>query len=194
METKKQIRNEIIARRNKMDMDELLSKSYDIMERCVSHFLFAQAKKILIFINFESEVNTKGIIEYAFLLQKEVYCPVIIGDTMEFMRIYALDDVKPGYHNILEPTPSEQNKWMPSQQDDTLVIVPGVAFDLLGNRIGYGKGFYDRFFQKEQNLAKMALCFECQILESLPVESTDCNVDFIITEQRVIEIEQEDTF
>ena len=59
---------------------------------------------------------------------------------------------------------------------------------------GYGKGFYDRFFQNEQYLSKMALCFECQILDSLPVESTDCIVDFIITEQRIIEIEQKDNF
>lgn len=194
METKKQIRNRIIALRNQIDPDDLLSKSYEIMEQCVSHFLFSQAKKILIFLNFDSEVNTKGIIEYAFLLQKEVYCPVIIGDTMEFMRIYSLADVKPGYHNILEPPACEQNKWKNTQQDDTLVIVPGVAFDFSGNRIGYGKGFYDRFFQNEQYLSKMALCFECQILDSLPVESTDCIVDFIITEQRIIEIEQKDNF
>lgn len=192
METKKQIRKNTLEIRNSMNPEEVLSKSYDIMEQCVSHFAFSQAEEVLFFVNFDTEVNTKGMIAYAFMLHKRVFCPVVDGDLLVFIEIQSLEELTPGYHTILEPVLDEQKKWVYNQEKETLVLVPGVAFDIQGNRIGYGKGFYDRFFQKEPHVTKMALCFECQILDSLPVEQTDQLVDWIVTEQRVIEIEPSD--
>ena len=189
METKKLIRKQVLALRDGMDLDLQIGKSYNIMEKCVSHFEFLQAENILIFSSFGSEVRTTGIIQYAFLLGKKVFCPRIEHEEMKFVRILALQDLQPGFHGISEPAPANTEEWKRESDFQTLMILPGLAFTRNGERLGYGGGFYDSFLAKGFCGTKMAICFSEQVLSDIPVEEHDMTVDYLITEDEVLECE-----
>ena len=189
METKKLIRKQVLALRDGMDPDLQIEKSHDIMEKCVSHFEFLQAENILIFASFGSEVRTMGIIQYAFLLGKKVFCPRIEHGEMHFVRIFAAQDLQPGFHGISEPSPDNTEKWQRESDFKTLMILPGLAFTKDGERLGYGGGFYDSFLAKGFCGTKMAICFSEQVLSAIPVEEHDATVDYLITEDEVLECE-----
>jgi len=99
-----------------------------------------------------------------------------------------LNELEPGAFNILEP---KKEFFRPVSPDDIdLVIIPGVAFDKDGDRIGYGMGFYDRFLRSmKKNIPVVALAYEFQIVDDIPVDDTDVTVHKIITEERIIEVE-----
>lgn len=188
-EEKRTLRRSILKRREEMSLEEQLTLSHAIMEKAVAHYEFLQAEEILTYVNYKSEVNTKGIIEYAFLLGKKVYCPKVTGDgEMEFFEISSIKDLREGYKGILEPEKTCDRQWKPSGKR-TLLFMPGAVFDRQGHRIGYGKGFYDRFLEKTADCleAKAALAYEMQVKEEIPFEQHDKCVDMIITEQEVID-------
>ncbi|MCM1161362.1 MAG: 5-formyltetrahydrofolate cyclo-ligase [Roseburia sp.] len=188
-EEKKALRRGILKKRDEMSLEEQLTLSHEIMEKAVAHHTFLQAEEILTYVNYKSEVNTKGIIEYAFLLGKKVYCPKVTADgEMEFFEISSIGDLQEGYKGILEPDRILERQWKYSLKK-ALLIMPGAVFDRQGHRIGYGKGFYDRFLEKaaEHLETKAALAYEMQVQKEIPFEQHDKCVDMIITEQEVID-------
>lgn len=186
-EQKKKLRKEYLTIRNGMSEEEILSKSHDIMESIVSSYDFLQAKHVLVYGSYGSEVNTTGIIAYAFLLKKKVYCPKVIGDgVMEFYEIHSLDELKPGYKGIPEPTDVNQTPFVQPEGEKAIVLMPGVCFDEKGHRIGYGKGFYDQYLSKKDGMIKMALAYDKQITESIPSGEMDISYDFLVTELQTI--------
>lgn len=191
-EEKQALRKRILKKREAMSKEEQLTFSYEIMEKTVAYYEFLQAEEILAYVNYQSEVITKGIIEYAFLLGKQVYCPKVLdkGKTgeMEFFRISSLNDLKEGYKGILEPEEIPDAKWKPAGKK-ALLLMPGAVFDRQGHRIGYGKGFYDRFLKhwNDSIEAKIALAYYMQVKEEIPFEQHDRCVDGIITEKEVID-------
>ena len=128
--------------------------------------------------------------EYAFMLGKKVYCPKVIANgaesVMEFFQILSKDDLKEGYKGIKEPDAIEDRKFILSSQK-AILIMPGAVFDKSGHRIGYGKGFYDRFLHGKENFfeSKIALAYDFQVQEEIPFESHDVCADIIITEKDV---------
>jgi 5-formyltetrahydrofolate cyclo-ligase len=90
-----------------------------------------------------------------------------------------------GAYNILEPR-QDTIKEIPIESID-LILVPGVVFDIHGNRIGHGKGYYDRLLNDTQNIPHVGLAFGFQIVDAVPVEGHDLPVDIIVTEERIIE-------
>lgn len=193
-EQKKKLRKEHLAIRNAMTEDDILAKSHDIMDSIVSAYDFLQAKHVLVYASYGSEVNTTGIIAYAFLLKKKVYCPRVLGDgEMEFYEIHSLDDLKPGYKGIPEPTVENTNPFVQIEGEKAIVLMPGVCFDEAGHRIGYGKGFYDNYLSKKDAMIKMALAYENQITEGIPSDDRDVSYDFLVTElQTICLLEDED--
>lgn len=192
-EMKKKLRKEYLAIRNSMTEEEILSKSHEIMGSIVSSYDFLQADHVLVYASYGSEVNTTGIIAYAFLLRKKVYCPRVIGEgEMEFYEIHSLNDLKPGYKGIPEPSQENNKPYEPVNGENTLVLMPGVCFDEKGHRIGYGKGFYDRYFANKEKMIKMALAYDNQITESIPVEENDVSYDFLVTEIQTICLLEDD--
>ena len=186
-EQKKNLRKEYLAIRNGMSEDEILAKSHDIMESVVSSYDFLQAKHVLVYASYGSEVNTTGMIAYAFLLKKRVYCPKVIGEgVMEFYEIHSLDDLKPGYKGIPEPVAEKQTPFVQTEGEKAIVLMPGVCFDEKGHRIGYGKGFYDQYLSKKDNMIKMALAYDNQTTESVPSGELDVTYDFLVTELQTI--------
>lgn len=185
-ELKKEIRKSIIEKRNKIKNKDKTSMDKKIIESFKKEDSYKKARGIFIYIGFGSEINTKVIIEDALKKGKEVYVPKVKGKEMLLIKIDSLENLVTSSYGILEPI-GDNNNFDVDKLD--LLVMPGVAFDNSGNRIGYGGGYYDRFLEKNKtNAEKIALAYEFQILNSINNEKHDVKVDKIITEERIINI------
>ena len=190
---KQKLRKEHLAIRNSMTKEDILSKSHEIMGSIVSAYDFLRAQHVLVYASYGSEVNTSGIMAYAFLLRKRDYCPRVTGEgEMEFYEIHSLDDLRPGYKGIPEPVKENDVPYRQVNGENTIMLMPGVCFDERGHRIGYGKGFYDRYLSGKKNIIKMALAYDNQIAEAIPAEAEDVSYDFLVTELQTVCLLEED--
>lgn len=180
MEAKKDIRNIVLEKRNKMTEKEWEEKSRYITDRLVSHPFFLESNEIYCYVDFRNEVATRQIIEKAWKMQKKVAVPKIDQKDMQFFYITSWDDVKPGHWGILEPCTNCIAEGM-----NGCVIMPGAVFDQKRNRIGYGGGYYDTYLQQHSMLRTVAIAFEFQILEVIPAEEHDIRPECIITEENI---------
>lgn len=183
METKKDIRKYIYGVRKKCTDQEIENWSRKITEKVLSHPAFIQAEQIMVYADYNHEVITRYIIEEAWKLKKEVAVPKVSGKDMIFYKLTDFSQLEEGYYGIPEPTKGQIADWQ-----DALMIMPGVAFDRDNHRVGYGGGFYDRFLEKHPGLVRLAIAFEFQILEQVPVEPTDILPQIIITEEKLYEV------
>ena len=137
----------------------------------------------MVYADYNHEVITRYIIEESWKLKKEVAVPKVSGKDMIFYKLTDFSQLEEGYYGIPEPTKGQIADWQ-----DALMIMPGVAFDRDNHRVGYGGGFYDRFLEKHPGLVRLAVAFEFQILEQVPVEPTDILPQIIITEKKLYEV------
>jgi len=156
-----------------------------IAEHIFSWDIYRSSKVLFCFVSFRSEVNSFSIIENSLKLGKTVAVPRVNLSTSE-MDACVIEDLssslEPGYYGILEPL---KNCDILDYHSLELVITPGLAFTLLGERIGYGGGFYDRFLERHGQAVSCALTYDRFILEELPVKEHDLAVDYVITESGV---------
>ena len=144
------------------------------------------------FVSFGGEVNTHQIINRAISDGKIICVPKIQSKItgIEIFKINSLAELKSGYYGILEPL--EKCPKVDSKNID-LIIMPGVAFDRQGGRIGYGAGFYDRFLSEmNRKVNKIALAYNLQVLDEVPVTELDVLIDGIITEEEIIQMDKHD--
>lgn len=163
----KLIRKEIIERelKNKLIFDSLISNNK--IQNC---------NNILSYISFNDEIDTINFLKY-FINKKNIYVPKISKCYMEFYKLIDFINLKPNSFNILEPTNNETIK----DFTNSVCITPGIIFDIYGNRIGYGKGYYDKFFN-DHNVYKIGVCYdECLYNDLIDTYTSDCKVDEIIT-------------
>ncbi len=188
METKEHIRKLALEKRNSLSLNEKLYKSDKILEFLITTSYWKNAKYILAYADFKNEVMTDKLILTAILEGKEVYLPKIEDNEMSFYRIYSLEELISGYFGIREPIGLLSEKINPEDIDDPmLIIVPGTAFDIECNRIGYGKGFYDKYLKQYELNNTIGLAFECQIFDEVPHTKQDEALSYLITENRIIE-------
>lgn len=185
---KAEIRRNTLARRDALTKQKRADKSAAIMDRLFGFANFLEAKIIMFFLSHSSEVDTEPMIRKALTIEKVIALPRLNPKEKEIIA-YKVDDldrdVEPGYHGIREPAP-ERCKEIPAQFIN-LAIIPGVAFDERGGRIGHGMGCYDRFIPRlDVTTRKVALAFECQVVPQIPMEPHDRYTDIIITEKRII--------
>jgi len=187
-ETKDEIRNKIAKALAALSVNEIEEKITRIENRLFEFANFLEANIVLLYINSTSEVNTLKIIERCLNRNKIIILPAFDATKheMKLMKIDNLDtDLTPGPRGILEPDSSSCNV-VPIECID-IAIIPGVAFDEKGGRIGSGDGYYDRLIPKLSiTTRKVALAFENQIIPQVQMESHDRYVDIIITEKRII--------
>jgi 5-formyltetrahydrofolate cyclo-ligase len=187
-ERKSEIRRKTSAKREGLSNKARSEKSKAIME-CLFEFAnFRESRTVLFYMNLGSEVATETMIRKALEYEKFVALPWVDKKEGKIvpLKVDDLDgDLKPGYGGIREPIP-QQCKAIPVENID-LAIIPGIAFDERGGRIGHGTGFYDRFIPNlDVTTRKVALAFECQIVAQIPMEPHDRYIDIIITEKRII--------
>lgn len=183
LETKKDIRKKILQKRR--DCPDFLIRKWtgQIEKRVFIHPFFMEAEDICVYLSFDKEVGTEGIIERAVKLGKRIWVPKISGKEMNFQLFDPKIPLIRNRYGILEPE-KDGLFFQERKQTRSLVIMPGVAFDSRRNRIGYGGGYYDRYLDGKKTFWTMALAFELQVVEMLPAENTDIRPDVLITEKR----------
>ena len=182
--TKKDIRKELSKKRNMLSEDEIAELSKNILVKLLSINVISSEKKVFAFISTKSEVSTDELISYCFDKGISVSVPRVYGDTMKFHRISSFEDLSKGTFGIFEPD-SDLPVIVPDS--DSVILMPGLAFDLYGGRIGYGGGYYDKYFEKKNQGLKIAVCFDFQVLKDkrIPVEESDIKPDMIITDKNI---------
>jgi 5-formyltetrahydrofolate cyclo-ligase len=184
---KDKLRKEIIIKRDLISENNRLSKDESIRNKLFSLPEFIKADTIFIYFSFRSEVDTFFIIEKALNKGKRVILPKVEKKKRKLYlyEINSIKDLSSGYMGIYEPIPDISREVGINEVD--LIIVPGVCFDIYGNRIGYGGGYYDIILsEKKTNSPVIALSYEEQIVQKIPSEPHDIKVDIIITDQRII--------
>ncbi len=184
--TKYKIRQEILRIRNSLSETEIVSNSNIISNKVISTKEFKKAQSIGTYYPIRSEVKTFEIIKHSLATKKTIGLPRIIdSNRIAFFKIMenSFEDIKftKGKYGILENLMSDS-----IVEEMDLLIIPGIAFDLQGNRIGYGKGYYDRFLSTRKVSYIMGLAFENQIIKKIPTTENDIPVDVLVTENRII--------
>lgn len=186
---KEKQRKQFVLERNSLSLAEIMDKSNKIKE---NFFLIRdvwRAKKIMIYLSFKSEARTREIIKELFKRKKKVIVPLIdfkkteiyLSELRNFEKELVLNKT-----GIFQPSAEFFRPFSKKELD--LIVVPGIAFDEKGNRIGFGKGYYDKFLKGiPKKIPIIALAFEEQITDSVKKEKHDISVHKIVTEKRIIE-------
>jgi 5-formyltetrahydrofolate cyclo-ligase len=188
IEEKKSIRKSIIEKISQLANDYIFTSSKTITTALLNLAALKNASTVMCYLSFGNEVDTKVIINECLKAGKNILIPVIMRNTdgtsyMEASQLLNIkEDLSPGTMGILEPKGSSIRIMDPETID--LIIIPGLAFDKSGNRLGYGAGYYDYFLERlRSDCTQIALTFSFQILDQIPTEEHDKTIPFIITER-----------
>ena len=177
---KKFLRKRLLAQRSALGQDLVLEKSDKIAMRLLALPAWSNARTVMLYVSTRSEVQTRGLLEAAFSQGKRVCLPALENGAMAAGLVHSLQDISVGKNGFVSAGK------IVSPKEIDLVVVPGVAFDLHGNRLGRGKGFYDAFLNTV-GCPRVGVAFEQQIVSSLPVEPHDERVDKLVTERMVVD-------
>ncbi len=173
---KSELRKMIRQKKREMTLQQICDASARLAQLFTKTQQYQAAKTIYGYLPYNQEVRTIPILEQALSDGKRVAVPKVFGDEMRFVYIEDLSQVATGYAGIPEPIADG-----PVAQDKTaLVLMPGLAFDKSGHRIGYGGGFYDKFLEEEPDHPTVALCYDFQMLPELETQAHDVPVDLVI--------------
>ena len=187
---KRSIRQAVLVGREQISPAERIRMSEQITEMVRRQEAYRAAEDILCFVSYGSEVVTDDLIEQALREEKRVYVPSVTdagSGAMEFVRITGLQELAEGYKGIREPVSGDV--YAPDCTGQALMILPGVAFDRQGHRIGYGGGFYDRYLERIHKICPMktiAIGFQIQIVDWIEPGEYDMPYDVLITEREEI--------
>lgn len=183
MVSKSELRTFLKERRESLSLEERRRAGYEITEKLIT--LLAPYSEILLYAAKYPEVETEMAINILLEQKKKVIVPIIEKEThtLRFSYITSMEDFVPGTFNVPEPLENER----PVSADRIQIcVVPMVGFDRLGNRLGYGAGYYDQFFAQYPDVLKIGLAFSCQKAERVPTEAFDVRMDYVVTETEVI--------
>jgi 5-formyltetrahydrofolate cyclo-ligase len=184
MEAKKELRRGILNIRNNMDIEDVKNNSRVITDKITNSDIFKQSKVVFIYMDFKNEVMTSQLIKHMLSVNKRVVIPYTdtVNTVLIPSEITKEADLKLNPFGYYEP----ENILPVDPEEIDLAIIPGVVFDKSLNRIGFGKGYYDRILNKlKLSAKKVAVAHEFQVLESIPNEEHDVKMDMIITEKSV---------
>lgn len=172
---KAELRRYISARKRALSPAQIERASALLAQKLFRHPLYSSASAIYVYLSYNQEVRTAPIIRRARADGKRVAAPKISEQKMQFYWLKEDTALKPGYAGIPEPQDAEE-----ADAPEALILLPGLAFDLQGNRLGYGGGFYDRFLAAQPH-PSIALCYDFQLLEHLDVQAHDIPVDAVLS-------------
>ena len=173
---KKALRQQIRQKKREMTAEQIEAASARLGELFSQTEAYAKAKTIYFYLPYNQEVRTVPMLQQAIRDGKRVAVPRVCGEEMIFYYMTDFDRVEKSGYGIPEPLGDE-----PVADDPTaLVLMPGLAFDAEGHRIGYGGGFYDRFLAQEPNHPTLALCYDFQMLPKVETEEFDIPVDYVL--------------
>lgn len=180
---KKELRIWIKNRRDALSKAERVSESDEVCKKVIELKWYREAKKILSFMNFGSEIEIERLNERVIADGKELFLPRVEKNG-ELSIVKYGEGFSIGQFGIREPV----GKSYTGELD--MIVIPGLAFDREGNRLGYGKGYYDRLLERYSDVVKIAPIYEIQLVEAVPVEEHDKKIDLIILKNRTIELKK----
>lgn len=182
---KKELRKKMASLRDAVSLEDRERISSSIKMQLQKMALWKSCDSLYTYISFRSEIDTISIIEMAWKEGKTVAVPKVEGEEMTFYEIHSMEELQPGYMGILEPVTRKK-----ANGQKICLLMPGLAFDKTGNRLGYGGGFYDKYIEKnKENICMQpAVAYEFQILPSIPNEKYDQKVTHIIMQKGIIDI------
>lgn len=189
---KKVLRKEILARRDALTAEYRKAAELEIFKKVISGECYKKASAVLAYASYGSETGTDLLIKDAWEKKKAVYCPRVEGEEICFYRIFSFAELEKGYQGIREPVKGLLTYEANRQEGNSLLLLPGTVFDRKRNRLGYGKGFYDRFLAghlpelESGRLITAGLAFSVQIVEQIPNEKHDIRPDYLFTETGVL--------
>lgn len=182
METNKEfVRKVVREKKRALTCEEIDFKSQVIIERLCQCEHYINANRIYAYVNYNQEINMSFLFEKTWANDKKIFVPRVKGQEMEFCRINSMDDLEKGAYGIMEPK-------ITCEMDDEyagVMIMPGLAFDKMHHRIGYGGGFYDRYLNEHPDFVKIAMCYDFQVFEEIESEEFDIPVDLVISESEI---------
>lgn len=171
---KKTLRQEIRALKKNYSREQLIFQSDSIMSKLEVHPDFSKCQIVMLYASLPDEVNTMSFID-KWKTKKRIILPTVVGDDIIPVELTAESQMVEGDFHILEP----ENR--PYEGPIDLIVVPGMAFDREGHRLGRGRGYYDRFLKKYPKVKTIGICFDFQLLEQIPLEPHDQVVGEVIT-------------
>lgn len=180
MLTKTKLRQEIRNIKRHFSQENLGEMSLDILSKLQRHPYLQTAQILMLYYSLPDEVNTHEFIDELLSQGKRVWLPKVIdNEKMEVREYRGKNDLREGMFHIMEPIGRTISETEYRQLD--LVVIPGIAFDSQGHRLGRGKGYYDRFLsQIPSDVYKIGVCFDFQIVENVPVDDNDISMDEVI--------------
>ncbi len=184
--TKERLRSLLLETRREMTFEDVWKRSAIIQRRLIETKAFRSARHIALYSSCQNEVITDDLFHKAREKGKKVFYPRVFrgAEVMVFLPVRSLDELNPGAFDIREPANRADRAVDPKTLD--LVVLPGVAFDRRGARLGFGKGFYDRALAGTKKTL-VALAYDFQVVERVPTEPHDVMMDAVITESQYLE-------
>lgn len=180
------LREKMKSVRDSLSLEEKYNKSQEIASCLLNQPSVINSGIVFCYVSFGSELQTCKLIEQLFVLNKKICVPKIISNKMFPVVINNFDQLHKSHFGNLEPIANQ-----PIASNIDLCLTPGIAFTKSGKRLGYGKGYYDRFFAKHPKLTRIGLAFEIQVLADLPTNINDQLIDLLITEKGVINCQKQ---
>jgi 5-formyltetrahydrofolate cyclo-ligase len=186
MNSKTEIRKRLLGLRNALSKEEIAARSGGIVTRLMRMEEIRKASTVMVYLSFGSEVLTDDLIRWGWEEGKRIIVPLCRpeGRVLTPCLIDGFAELEEGHYGIREPK-ADRIRVVPPGEIDA-VLVPAVAFDRRGYRVGYGGGYYDRFLPKAARAAKIGAAFACQIVPEVPTDRYDVQVDRITTEDELI--------
>ncbi len=183
---KKEIRKLLLNKRKDIPKAKKTIYDKEISKKIIESDFYKNANQALVFASTEDEFDTQFIIERCRIDGKKVFYPICLDNSgnMKFKKADSPDDLEIGMYNILEPKPYCKDY---TEQKNDIIIVPCLSVDKEGYRIGYGKGYYDRFL-KNFNGISICPCYDEMLTDKLPVEKTDIKIDVLVTQHLTKEV------
>ena len=177
------IRERMLSTRRHCSAETCLHLSLSIQERLLGSEFYRAARTVGLYCPIQNEVHTELLARRCLADAKQLFYPRVSGNDLDFVEVKSLAELAPGAFGILEPRGKSP---VPISAID-LLVVPGVAFDLHGHRLGYGRGYYDQALAGcSQDLERVGLAYEFQLVDRLPVDGHDCRLTGLVTEQRML--------
>ena len=184
---KRSLRNSMLQQRRQLSEAEVLHRSFVVQRRLLCLDLFRRAQTVALYSPVHNEVSTLHLLRDALAGRRSVVMPQVAGESLVFRRVRSLEDLAPGCFGILEPRPETAAVAL-AELD--LIVLPGVAFDRRGHRLGYGKGYYDRaLLAAGDTCRRVGLAFDFQLVDCLPTFDHDMRLDLLLTESEVLDFD-----
>lgn len=178
---KSELRKAIREQKKKLSTLQIEEKSKKIFEKIMELPAFVKAERVYAYVSYNQEVSTFAFLEQVLQSKKVLLVPKVYGDRMKFHVINSLNELSPGAYGIPEPS----NDVLDSVNQG-FMLLPGLAFDRQGHRLGYGGGYYDKYLCEHNRFVKVAAAYSFQLVEEVKCESQDIPVDIVATEEEVV--------